>query len=472
MMHSYVYRDLDSVNQVEPYFNVLYNIFQYDKEKAMRGLKRGQSEATIRFLILFSALVLLFFIPYTGNNPFGTAKISILIIPVFTASVMLGSLAGMLMGLLWCVLYIVRIYLDSEAAVTFSSVLMCLPVIVCGAVPGWIRRVLKKTHLRNAFRASLSAGVGSVLYAFLLFVTNRVNNASGIPEIGSFFWIKSLIELIAAVVAVPLFVKLFRRYETVIGIDMDGSSTKIVLLRKGKCVRTLHIEKGADIEEAVEQIGTDSVRRIALTGVGAAGLIGDIAGIPTSHVEEFASLANGAAFCSGRNNVLCVSIGTGTSFIRVTPFEYRHFGGSGMGGGTLKSLSGGLCDTLDMDQFRCMAVLGDLSKVDLQLKDICEGDVPDLLPTTTVSNLGKTGTEASPEDMAAGICNLIFESIGVMAAFSVKSCLTRTIVMTGTITEWQIAKRSLDEVSSLHHVSFIVPDYSRYAGAIGAALTE
>ena len=436
----------------------------------MRGLKRGQSETAIRFLILLSALVLLFFIPYTGNNPFGTAGISVLIIPVFTASVMLGSVAGMLMALLWCVLFIVRIHLDSEVVVTYSCVLMCLPVIVCGAVPGWIYRVLKNAHLRNAFRVSLSAGAGSVLYSFLLFVTNRV--VSGAPEIGSFYWIKSLIELIAVVVAVPLSVMLFRRHETVIGIDMGGSSTKIALLRKGKCVRTLHIQKGADIEEAVEQIGTDSVRRIALTGVGAAGLSGNIAGIPTSHVEEFAALANGAAFCSRRNNFLCVSIGTGTSFIRVTPFEYRHFGGSGMGGGTLKSLSGGLCDTLDMDQFRCMAVLGDLSKVDLQLKDICEGDVPDLLPTTTVSNLGKTETEASPEDMAAGICNLIFESIGVMAAFSVKSCLTRTIVMTGTITEWQIAKKSLDEVSSLHHVSFIVPDYSRYAGAIGAALTE
>ena len=436
----------------------------------MRGLKRGQSETAIRFLILFSALVLLFFIPYTSNNPFGTARISILIIPVFTASVMLGSVAGMLMALLWCVLYIVRIYLDSEVFVTYSCVLMCLPVIVCGAVPGWIYRVLKKAHLRNAFRVSLSAGAGSVLYSFLLFVTNRV--VSGASEIGSFYWIKSLTELIAVVIAVPLSVMLFRRHETVIGIDMGGSSTKIALLRKGKCVRTLHIQKGADIEEAVEQIGTDSVRRIALTGVGAAGLSGNIAGIPTSHVEEFAALANGAAFCSRRNNFLCVSIGTGTSFIRVTPFEYRHFGGSGMGGGTLKSLSGGLCDTLDMDQFRCMAVLGDLSKVDLQLKDICEGDVPDLLPTTTVSNLGKTETEASPEDMAAGICNLIFESIGVMAAFSVKSCLTRTIVMTGTITEWQIAKKSLDEVSSLHHVSFIVPVYSRYAGAIGAALTE
>ena len=143
-----------------------------------------------------------------------------------------------------------------------------------------------------------------------------------------------------------------------------------------------------------------------------------------------------------------------------------------MGGGTLRALSKGLCGTEDMEDFRRFAVLGDLSGADLQLKDICEGEVPDLLPTSTVSNLGKTGSGTSKEDLAAGICNLIFESIGVMAACSVKSCLTRTIVMTGTITEWHVAKRSLDEVAFLHHVKFIVPEHSKYAGAIGAALTE
>ena len=253
---------------------------------------------------------------------------------------------------------------------------------------------------------------------------------------------------------------------------MGGSSTKLALVRRGKCVSTLHIEKDGDIAEAVERIGQAGISRIAVTGVGSASVSGDIAGIPTDHVEEFRALANGAAFCSGRTNFVCVSIGTGTSFVRVTPFEFRHFGGSGMGGGTLKSLSAGLCGTEDMEEFRILAGLGEPSGADVQLKDICAGEVPDLLPTSTVSNLGKAGNGTSREDLAAGICNLIFESIGVMAAFSVKSCLTRTIVMTGTITEWKIAKRSLDEVAFLHHVKFIVPELSKYAGAIGAALTD
>jgi len=67
---------------------------------------------------------------------------------------------------------------------------------------------------------------------------------------------------------------------------------------------------------------------------------------------------------------------------------------------------------------------------------------------------------------------MIFQSIGMMGVFAAKRHLTRTIVLVGTITDWPIAARSLDEVAALHKVSFVVPDHAAFATAIGAALSE
>ena len=86
--------------------------------------------------------------------------------------------------------------------------------------------------------------------------------------------------------------------------------------------------------------------------------------------------------------------------------------------------------------------------------------------------MSKLSDESSRADVAAGLCNLIFQSIGVMGVFAAKRHLTRTIVLVGTITDWPIAQRSLDEVEALHQVKFIVPDHAAFATAIGAALSE
>ena len=59
-----------------------------------------------------------------------------------------------------------------------------------------------------------------------------------------------------------------------------------------------------------------------------------------------------------------------------------------------------------------------------------------------------------------------------MAAFAVKRHFTRTIVLVGTISDWPIAKRSLDEVAALHKVRFVIPEHAAFATAIGAALAE
>ena len=227
-----------------------------------------------------------------------------------------------------------------------------------------------------------------------------------------------------------------------------------------------------ELEAAMDRLGVSGAKRVAITGVGAADIKEPILGLPTKHVDEFVALSRGASRSARKANCLVVSIGTGTSFVRVTPLRSWHVGGTGLGGGTLQGLAKRLCNIEDMAELQTLAEQCDLTRVDLQLKDICSGEISDLQPTTTVANLQKTDESVQVADLAAGLCNMIFESIGVMAAFAVKRSFTRTIVLVGTITDWRVAQRSLDEVAGLHPVSFIVPDRAPYVTAIGATLAD
>ena len=174
------------------------------------------------------------------------------------------------------------------------------------------------------------------------------------------------------------------------------------------------------MEDAIRRMNPGHVDRIALTGVGASYIEGNVMGLPTVKVEEFTALARGAKQNARVRNCLLVSVGTGTAFVRVSPVHTVHLGGSGMGGGMLKGMCRALCGTENMQEFYDLAKKGDLTRVDLVLKDVSQGSISNLQPDTTVANLAKLDPQASKEDIAAGIYNLVFQSLGVMAAFATK----------------------------------------------------
>ena len=135
----------------------------------------------------------------------------------------------------------------------------------------------------------------------------------------------------------------------------------------------------------------------------------------------------------------------------------------------LKGLCRALCGTENMQEFYDLANKGDLSRVDLVLKDVTQGNISNLKPETTVANLAKLAPDASREDIALGIYNLVFQSLGVMAAFATKGLLTRKVVMVGTIAQYPGAPAILDTVAQLHKVKFIIPENAGFITAIGAA---
>jgi type II pantothenate kinase len=77
---------------------------------------------------------------------------------------------------------------------------------------------------------------------------------------------------------------------------------------------------------------------------------------------------------------------------------------------------------------------------------------------------------ASKQDVAVGIINLVFQTIGVLSIFAARTDGTRDIVLTGNLTNVPQSGEIFDGLTKLHQVRFHIPDYAEYATALGAAI--
>lgn len=438
---------------------------------------RRNTRSFILAAVLSALIVVMTVVPYTGYIYYGLLEITTLHIVVAIGAVMLGSKYGAWLGFVWGATCVIRAFTNPLWAPFTNPLISLVPRVIVGAVAGLVAGVLRKAKCKPFVVGSVSAAAATLTNTILVLTAlkmfSAVINGSLIETIYlTVIGINGLVELLAAMVIVPTVLAALQPHELVLGIDFGGSTTKLALVQNGRCLRAIRKADDETLEAAMERLGVSGAKRVAITGVGSSNITEPILGLPTKHVDEFSAISRGASHAARKSNCLVVSIGTGTSFVRVTPFRSWHVGGTGLGGGTLQGLSRQLCGIEDIAQLQTLAAQGDLTRVDLQLKDICAGEIPGLQATTTVANLQKTGETVRPADLAAGLCNMIFESIGVMAAFAVKRSLTRSIVLIGTITDWRIAQQSLDAVAGLHHVSFIIPDHAPYITAIGAALAD
>ncbi len=442
--------------------------------------KKTDTRDLVRASILSALIIVMTFIPYTGYISYGGGlEITTLHIVVIVGAVMLGWKYGAVLGLVWGITCLIRAYMTViYLPFGFGNPLVSvLPRVVVGIVAGLVAQGLRKTKIRTGVSLGIATAAGTLTNTFLVLTAVSIYGRSTIAAaiqliIVTLISVNALIELIAAIILVPVIVAAIGPRELVLGIDIGASTTKFALVKNGRCIKEYRKPDEQSFDEALDSFGYTGVRRIAVTGVGSSFIKDELRGVPTVHREEFASVARGATRLSKKLNTLVVSVGTGTSFTRITPIRTWHIGGTGLGGGLIRGLSGRLCETTDMEALQKLATGGDLHAIDLQLKDVFEGTISHLTPSTTVANMSKLNEQSTREDVAAGLCNMIFQSIGVMAVFAAKRHLTRTIVLVGTITDWPIAQRSLDEIAALHNVKFIVPDHAAFATAVGAALLE
>ena len=272
--------------------------------------------------------------------------------------------------------------------------------------------------------------------------------------------------------------------KTVIGIDVGGSTTKIVGFDSDdNLIEPIFVRAHDQITSvygalgkftSVNGIALSDISKIMVTGVGSTFIGDEIYNIPCEHVVEFPCIAKGGLYLSGLERAIIVSMGTGTAIVyadREGTSEY--LGGTGVGGGTLIGLSEKLIGVRKIDHIIELAETGDLSKIDLRVNDITKSEVhPDLAPNLTASNFGKLSDVATKSDLALGLLNMICEIIAMLSVFAARGHGLRDIVLTGNMATIKKGAEMFYALNKLFNVNFIIPENAQFGTVIGAALSE
>ena len=253
----------------------------------------------------------------------------------------------------------------------------------------------------------------------------------------------------------------------VIGIDVGISTTKIVGIdEKGLVISPIRIKATDPITSLYGAFGKylhdnkiklDEVEHVMLTGVGAAYIDERIDGL-------------GAKYESKLDRMIVVSMGTGTSLVKCDGECIKHIGGIGIGGGTLAGLSRIMLKTDDVKQITNLAKDGDVSKINLLIKDISAQPLPGLPMSAVASLFSNAKTNASREDIAKGLIWMVLQCIGSATILSSLESGIKDFVLIGNLSLLPLCREVYPAMEKVYGVRFHVPKYSEFCTAIGAAL--
>lgn len=263
--------------------------------------------------------------------------------------------------------------------------------------------------------------------------------------------------------------------DNIIGIDIGSSTTKIIEYKENEIVNkkitaNKYIIKEIDSFLYENKIDIKDIYRFVLTGIGANRIDVSKYNVKTEIIKEFDAIGTGGLYLSGSEKAIVVSIGTGTAFVRADKLNLKHLGGTGVGAGTLTNLCKRFAGTKDFDEILNLSKIGNLDNVDLKIGDITEEKINTLPSDLTLSNFGNLKPSATNSDIILGILNMIFETIGMMAAFSSINDDIKEIVLIGNIVTLPCVKSILKKIENLYDISFIIPNEAQYAVALGAII--
>lgn len=273
--------------------------------------------------------------------------------------------------------------------------------------------------------------------------------------------------------------------KVVIGIDVGGSTTKICgFTRDGK--KTLLTPQLVRADDpltsaygafgkftAENQLKLNDIACVMVTGVGSSYLESSLYGLPCVTVPEFTAVGLGGLHLSSLEEALVVSMGTGTAVVYAKegqPMEY--LGGTGIGGGTLTGLSRLLLKLDDIHHISHIAKAGNLHNIDLCIGDMTANDIlSNVSREMTAANFGKVSDLADKSDIALGILNMVYETIGMVSIFAARSKSIKDIVLTGNLSQLPYAGQVFSTLSDMFGVHFTIPENAGYATVIGTALS-
>ena len=276
---------------------------------------------------------------------------------------------------------------------------------------------------------------------------------------------------------------------TVIGIDVGGSTTKIVGFQTDKDKKKLIdplLVRATDAVTSVygafgkftmqNNLSLSDIDRVLMTGVGSSFMDKPIYSLDCSKESEFECVGLGGLYLSGLDDAIVVSMGTGTALIHATKKNgsavAEYLGGTGVGGGTLLGLSRQMLGVDTVDHLEQLAETGDLSKIDLRIGDISGDESFQINKEITASNFGKLSDIANKHDIALGISNMVAETIAMLAVFAARSFGIKDVVLTGNLTCLPSITKVFEGLEKNFGVRFIIPENAQFATVIGAALCD
>lgn len=275
----------------------------------------------------------------------------------------------------------------------------------------------------------------------------------------------------------------------VIGIDVGGSTTKIVGFRHTESGESLIAPLFVQATDPITSIygafgrftmenglALSDVDKVMMTGGGSSFRSQPIYTLPCNNVSEFECIGLGGLYLSGLDEAIVVSMGTGTALIHSKKVgdatKIKYLGGTGVGGGTLLGLTQKLTGVGTVEHIEELCAEGDISKIDLRISDISKNRTyENMKDNLTVSNFGKISDIATPEDLALGVANMVAETIAMVAVFAARGCDVKDVVLTGNLSTIAPIRKTFESLDQFG-VNFIIPENAQFGTVIGAALHD
>ena len=278
--------------------------------------------------------------------------------------------------------------------------------------------------------------------------------------------------------------------KTVIGIDVGGSTTKIVGFKydggERSLVNPICVQATDPVTSIYGAFGKftlenglklNDINKVMITGGGASYMSEPIYSLACQPVPEFDSIGLGGLYLSGLDEAVVVSMGTGTALVYAKKegegVSTKYLGGTGVGGGTLIGLSRKMLGVDTIEHIEQLCEGGDLNKIDLRIKDISKNQAyKGVNEDLTASNFGKLSDLADQNDIALGIANMVSETIAMISIFAARSYGIKNIILVGNLTSIKAIRNTFKGLENSFDVNFIIPEMAQFGTVIGAALCE
>ena len=198
-----------------------------------------------------------------------------------------------------------------------------------------------------------------------------------------------------------------------IGIDIGSSTTKIVAFEGKHMLPPMAVKADSQVASLYGAFGRylyennlelSDVEGVYITGVGSKYVEKAVYDRPTYKVDEFIATGTGGYYLTDKKEVIVISMGTGSFFVKVTENEMKHLGGVGLGGGTICGLSTIMLNTGDIHEIVPLSRKGDVTKIDLRIGDLAKEKLPGSEPGCDCIQLRQADAQSQARRYCSRYC--------------------------------------------------------------------